>query len=265
MKKSLLTVAMGAALGVASMQVSAGEFLDFTVDEASVVGTDIIIPSVSFVADKINGSYVEVLTVDLGFNFTSQAFVSFTSFLSAEGSVAVTESMLGANPLLGGYNMYATFSASGSATSSGFSGASGLFELFIDKDQDTKVTAWDAQSAAGTDLALLGTIDDYKIATSTNVVYGEGILAAPGGYRIIWDDFDLTTAGEDYFVAPDPFYMVIDVTGDFDTAPTALDVGSFAVSGDVSAVFITVPEPTSLALMGLGLLGLGAAARRKKA
>jgi hypothetical protein len=96
-----------------------------------------------------------------------------------------------------------------------------------------------------------------------------GIPGNPGAFDFTWDDFELTTAltdpgqsifGGDYFTSPDPFYMVVVVDGDFDEFD--IEPGDVFLTGDVSAVF-QVPTPTSLALLGLGLLGLGARRRNK--
>jgi hypothetical protein len=58
--------------------------------------------------------------------------------------------------------------------------------------------------------------------------------------------------------------MVVNVNGDYDVLST-LDplTGLRRITGDVSAVF-KVPEPGSMALMGLGLAALGLTQRRRK-
>lgn len=79
--------------------------------------------------------------------------------------------------------------------------------------------------------------------------------------------FDLTAAGENFFVEPEPFYdiafeSIINDAGSF----TKTDDGSgAAIQGAGTATFInSVPEPTTLALLGLGLLGFGAASTRRR-
>ena len=250
LKRFFLNTAGAIALvGVAAS--AQAEFLDFTIDEGSVPGAAANIVT----GDKFTGSYTERLTInpDLSLSFTG--VVQFAGLTANEATVSVP-TQIGA---LNGYNLYAIFQGSGSfnALTQRFSITSSTLEMYIDADQNTTF-AYGATGADG--VAVAGAGEDYLIAFANNLAVGSGIAGVPGAFQAVWDDFALTADGEEYFIAPRPFYLIAEATGDFDQ--NTFTPGTFDLTGDVSAVF-TVPEPSSIALMGLALLGLGVAARRR--
>lgn len=250
--KSIFLNTVG-AVALTGMAVTAqAEFLDFVIDESSVPGAAANI----ITADKLNGGYTEVLTINPDLSIDFVGVVSFAGIFANEG-VDLRLSQLGA---LNGYNMYAIFQGSGSFTGSGFTISSSTFDLFIDPDQNTSFTF----GATGADGVALGNDgEDYRIGFATNLAIGNGIAGVPGAFLAIWDNFALTEEGEAYFIEPRPFHLIVEATGDFDQ--NTFQPGTFQLTGDISAVFTPVPEPSTLALMGLTLLGLGAAARRRLA
>jgi len=250
----LLVATMALGLGVASLPASAVVLQDFTVDESSVEGN-----GGTFEADKINGAYSEVVTFGAG-TFNTVAYGTFSSYLSNDGTVDVAPIELNST-----YGMYALFDGAGtfapiSATATEFTFTSANFNLYIDPNLDT-TRALPGSAPGAVTLGLDG--DDYLIGSATVISSGTGILVAGVGgfFDLVFEDFTLTVDGENYFTSPDPFYIRVNVDGDFDSF--ALE-GNQNINGDFSAVF-QVPEPGSIALLGMGLLGMGMALRRRKA
>ena len=283
MNKKLIPTILG-GLGILGISSQALAYEVFTVNPNSIPGSS---GFASFNADSITGVTSGRIVMDASTKTaTETGYIQFGTFNLAGSSISGGYTGLDSapSPTANNYGLYLTFdlAVTYDPTSIGAFGAQNstytidslTFTLFADPDLNTTFSIATVSADAGiTDNGL----EDIILGTGSLVI-GTADLNNLGGVGInATTTFELTNpAGESFFIDPRPFYNFM-FSGANNTSAGVIynyNTGLGCTSGtcvaalqnsSITVDFEGVPEPATLALLGIGLLGFGTSRLRKTA
>lgn len=269
MKKTLLSLAMAASLGLASGSAlalnAATDAQDVTIQESAITGAN----SNQIIADQLSGQYDEIFSVTSPNTFNTLAFFNAGAWYNNGSAIGSQLNYFDTN----GYKLYALFQSDGTFSVAGdgtvtFSGGNGTIQLWADASSNT-TQALPGTAAGKTlaDIVLGNTADDVLLGSASLLSFGDG-NGKPGGgangnFELVFGDWTLQAPdGQNYFIAPRPFYTILDLNGNFQAFDPTSQTDILLTRSSANA-FFAVPEPGTIALLGIGLLGMGMGLRRK--
>lgn len=257
LKKQLLTAGLVGSFAFGATQALATPYFGYDPTGSGGPG---------FIANSAGGVSSEHLFVTGANTFAGAGWVQFTSL--NDNSVSLPNSTYADTGLYALFTLSVTYNfGSGFGQPNSFYTVDS-FDVSVYRDGGVANTFTQANAATVTQAAVANTGDDILLATGSLQGPGFAFVAFNNGVGLnVKSDFNLDpTNGANYFYSPDPFYefafAAFNSTGqawDFNQA-----AGFASIGNAIGIMDFNVPEPGTMALLGMGLLGLGLGSRRRK-
>lgn len=221
-------------------------------------------PATAFNGDQMNGLMSSLITYNPTTKTTSGGgYIAFNGFGLNDQPVLPGVSGLGVN-----YDLYVTYTFTTAVT--GTFGASGSEDTITSLDYKF----WGAKGAGSTTYTVANASTNQAASASNGAaqLIGEGSLISGvtgfdskgGAFVNLNATYENTSFGETFFTAPNPFYDMIFSSFNNTTQGIKRNGNVISVNQAIGNIdFNQVPEPISLALVGLGLVAVGITTRRR--